>query len=375
MKHLLLIFISGILFCGLGCKKKEATSPDEAPTPVFYFDGSVNNQPVLIQAGIADYYMYTNFSQDTANVYQFEGKFKQVNCLNCPNQLRISIRDYKASALNGSIEIDSSIHPMTLNYNQPTSNNFSVQFSPILDPAEIPVSYSWDFGNGMSSAVASPVYKYPDSTNGVYLPQLTVNYKSGCTASSFRELNTYSLSTCPATIEDSPLSGTSTQFYAGGAIGPNTKYYWDFGDSASTTSNTSNLQNPLHNYTQPGFYAVSLIIDNGACTASTLGVFSTLNYSKDCFCRFSVVKLIDPADLNLSKVNVTWTDSKGVVFTSYRTLQPADSYFEILSVENYSRNENNQLTKKIHAKFKCMVSSGATAVPLSGESVFAISYQ
>ncbi len=39
-----------------------------------------------------------------------------------------------------------------------------------------------------------------------------------------------------------------------------TDYNWNFGDPASGTANTSNDQNPIHNYTTPGIYDVELII-------------------------------------------------------------------------------------------------------------------
>lgn len=56
-----------------------------------------------------------------------------------------------------------------------------------------------------------------------------------------------------------PTSGTkplSVEF-TGTAMGSPTSWHWDFGDGSSST-----LQNPSHNYTDPGTYGVSLTVSN-----------------------------------------------------------------------------------------------------------------
>ncbi len=40
-------------------------------------------------------------------------------------------------------------------------------------------------------------------------------------------------------------------------------WFWDFGDST-----TSTLQNPVHTYTNPGSYTITLTINNGACSST-----------------------------------------------------------------------------------------------------------
>ncbi len=375
MKHAFLIFIISILVICAGCKKDAIPSTDEVESPVFYFNGNVNTNPVTIQAGVNDYYMYATFLQDSNGVYQFQGNFKQVNCANCP-QLSIFINDDKVSAINAPCEIDTSLVAGIYDYKQIilNNNNTRVKFLPILDSREIPVTYSWDFGDGSTSTSSTPIHTYMSFVSGEFHPSLKMLYQSGCSPQTTRQLLIDSLTSCSAIIKDTALTSTTTQFYALGAISSQATYAWNFGDPFSKT-NTSSLKNPTHTFTQPGFYKVSLQIDNDTCIAKTENLFPTLNFVKDCYCNFSFFTAPTVNDLDLSKIIITWVDAKGLKYSSDDTFQPSDSFFKITSIENYSKNEKNQSTKKIHATFKCMCSNGLKTVPVSGEAVFAISYK
>ncbi len=48
-----------------------------------------------------------------------------------------------------------------------------------------------------------------------------------------------------------------------------TKWFWDFGDPLSLTSNTANTENAKHLYLEPGAYTVKLFLDGG-CNADTV---------------------------------------------------------------------------------------------------------
>lgn len=48
------------------------------------------------------------------------------------------------------------------------------------------------------------------------------------------------------------------------STGPVKGWYWDFGDNS-----TSKVQNPLHTYSKPGTYTVSLTVKNGSCINTT----------------------------------------------------------------------------------------------------------
>ncbi len=59
---------------------------------------------------------------------------------------------------------------------------------------------------------------------------------------------------------DTPVCyGTPTQFYTSASDNPDS-VFWNFGDPASGDANTSTLLNPVHHFTSPGIYSVTLTV-------------------------------------------------------------------------------------------------------------------
>jgi fimbrial isopeptide formation D2 family protein len=58
-----------------------------------------------------------------------------------------------------------------------------------------------------------------------------------------------------------------------------TQYSWNFGDPSSGVSNTSNLQNPKHLFTNPGTYTVMLVVTNGSGCLDTMERIVVINPS------------------------------------------------------------------------------------------------
>lgn len=127
---------------------------------------------------------------------------------------------------------------------------FSVNFS---DNSPGTVGWNWDFGDGNSSSQQNPVHTY--TTAGTYQVGLqTQSGGNGCSQNVFPyatyiikggEANFTSTQTiCPpytSTFTDQSVNAVS--------------WFWEFGDGS-----TSTLQNPVHVYSQPGNYNVSLTI-------------------------------------------------------------------------------------------------------------------
>jgi len=131
----------------------------------------------------------------------------------------------------------------------------SIQFTGSASGGVEPYSWSWDFGDGNTSDEQNPTHTY--STSGNYTVTLTVTDSCSLTT----DTDTTWAQVNPALEADAngPYSGTicdAIQFTgsATGGIPPYT-YHWDFGDG-----NTSDEQNPTHQYTTPGNYTVVLTV-------------------------------------------------------------------------------------------------------------------
>lgn len=126
----------------------------------------------------------------------------------------------------------------------------------------------WDFGDGNTGTAFSPAHSF--TTAGTFTVQLVAENLNGCTdtasvditafplpISAFTQASTESC-TSPATVQ---LTDASTD-----AVG----LAWDFGNGS-----TSVLNNPVAVYTEPGTFAITLVVSNQyGCTDSSNGQFT-----------------------------------------------------------------------------------------------------
>ncbi len=119
-------------------------------------------------------------------------------------------------------------------------------------------SYLWDFGDGTSSIEASPTHLYTASNS--YLVTLTISDANGRTNSTNQTIAVTQPIDALFTFEVVADVAQSIQF-TDQSTGAVSVYTWDFGDGQQ-----SNEVSPLHAYSVPGTYTVTLTISdaNGA---------------------------------------------------------------------------------------------------------------
>jgi gliding motility-associated-like protein len=132
-------------------------------------------------------------------------------------------------------------HPFTANFHDSSSNFVNY--------------WSWQFGDGATSNLENPEHEYTDT--GYFDVELIVEH-NGC--GDTLEIENYILVLPPkpefsATPTISCVYPVNVQF-TDQSILPET-WFWDFGDGG-----TSTIQNPSHNYLNPGFYTVKLVVSN-----------------------------------------------------------------------------------------------------------------
>ena len=120
----------------------------------------------------------------------------------------------------------------------------------------LPLRYLWDFGDGFTSSEQNPTHSY--AANGEYTVSLTVENSfgqdtktlPGFVAVGDPPLPEFSVSPSEGNV---PLAVVFTDTTPGGAG----SWKWDFGDGS-----TSSEQNPVHTYTKPGIFTVTLSVTN-----------------------------------------------------------------------------------------------------------------
>jgi PKD repeat protein len=355
-----------LLIASLSCKKKEYPQSAILTDKVFYFNASIDGVPLSIAAGANNYYMYSSYKLDSNNVYGFIANLKQLDCnSNCANSLEIKINDFKVSVGNTPVLIDQALYPFT--YSMVAGSSYDVKFQAMYNKTA--ASYLWDFGDGFTSAAASPIHTF--ERNGKYNVSLKINGTNSCVGSISNFQKIGSPGNSITTISDSSLNSNDIQFFSNTQGAFAQSYLWNFGDGS-----VSALANPVHNYSITGSYPVTLRVITASDTTFTEYNTVTQSDQSSCVTNYSISSVTPVKALALSGITVKWTDASGITYTSDNSLQPLSSYFKIISVETYDNNENNETTKKIRVQFKCKVYNGTNSKSIdNAETVICVSYK
>ncbi|MEO8820487.1 MAG: PKD domain-containing protein, partial [Ginsengibacter sp.] len=130
-----------------------------------------------------------------------------------------------------------------------------------LDPV---TNFHWDFGDGNSSDSATPTHVY--TTPGKYNITLTYTTNGGC-VDSVQKISGIIIGTKPtSTFIADPLETCAVKpmNFSDKSGGAPDHWIWFFGDGESAVT-----QNPAHQYSDTGFFSVTLISINNGC-ADTL---------------------------------------------------------------------------------------------------------
>jgi PKD repeat protein len=131
-----------------------------------------------------------------------------------------------------------------------------------------PTSWSWDFGDGVTSMVKNPVHTFTGTGN--YTVILTVANDVGNNTIVQTDYIKTSLPVTPtASLSANKTSGSAPaaiQFYDRSSGFP-TSWSWDFGDGSNST-----VKNPVHTYMMAGNYTVSLTASNDVGNNRTIRV-------------------------------------------------------------------------------------------------------
>ncbi|MCX6352366.1 MAG: PKD domain-containing protein, partial [Bacteroidetes bacterium] len=180
--------------------------------------------------------------------------------------------------------------------------------------------YSWDFGDGNSSAAINPSHTY--ATSGSFTVKLVIA-NGTCKDSITRTVKVNSTPKAKFGFSGAGCGGASISFVDSSTNAAN--YLWSFGDG-----NTSTASSPSHAYAVAGTYTVKLFTSNGTCydsTSHTLTVapnpVANFSYS-GALCLNKVISFKDSSSISSGKItSYSWSFGDG---NSDTAMNPTHSY-------------------------------------------------
>jgi PKD repeat protein/subtilisin family serine protease len=119
----------------------------------------------------------------------------------------------------------------------------------------VDLTYAWDFGDGLTSTLASPTHTY--TTYGTYIVTLTVRNLNG-TDIATDVVDILLPAPVASFVSSTPDFIGETTHFTNTTTGTATAYQWDFGDRSPWSTTT----HPTHTYTAVGTYTVALTATN-----------------------------------------------------------------------------------------------------------------
>lgn len=255
--------------CGLqNLSKVINVNVGNIPTSDFYFNDPIcPNEPLSFDADNYKLQNYSwNFGDGSAIVggdnrpthtYTAVGTYSAV--LSVTSTCGTSSSTTKTVQIQGGLLVDPSTNINVSNSVVCPNDQIQFDFYP-----NGGTTYIWNFGNGATSTLKTPVYSY--SVTGGYTVSLTITNGCSNSATFTKTVNVsnglpYSGPTNASINPGSACPGSDINFGAPNA----SSYLWNFGDG-----NTSTLQNSVHNYSISNTYTVSLTLTNGCSNSTTI---------------------------------------------------------------------------------------------------------
>lgn len=161
---------------------------------------------------------------------------------------------------------------------------FTISPVPVISALDAVTSFEWDFGDGGTSFLPNPTHTY--TVQGTYTVRLIITTSTGCrdTLNIPFSVQVGSKPVANFSATPNPVCARKPVQFTDLSV-PADEWYWDFGDGS-----TSTLQNPVHNYTDTGYFTIRLIALNNGC-ADTITIpnyiyvlppIARFTYTPDC---------------------------------------------------------------------------------------------
>jgi hypothetical protein len=347
----------GLITILVGCNKIDVPEPVKED-PVFYFNFNVDNSNANLAAGQANYFMDANYEINSNGILHLIGTLKPKDCRNlCPGSLRIVIRDIRKFDPD-RFNITQTLRPKHYGYVWNLRRDSVVIHFKNNSRSETPFKSIWNLGNGLTVTQNHVTATYGRKAFRV---ALNVFNQAGCESVQVQSFDTENGYYCRSFIVPGESNNQRVLKVRSFGEAPFT-YKWNNGSTDSLIMLNSITSTSLRRK-----YGVTVTDPNGCESVSGFDLTKAntdVNSLKDiCVADFSSKLELVPNTTNAlgtGLISIDFMNKDGVLFTSKNFRQPNDAFFEVLSVEDFEKNEKNQSVKKIGIRFSCNLHSPET---------------
>ena len=349
------LFVILAIFLAAGSCRKDLVPPNPNDNPEFSVAATVDGVPIVLEAGVDDYFLYTNADTSLGEVWQATGTLQKRDCVNCNSYFTLRFRNDHSGYGNGMSPSFISAGDIALSdwsgvYEDSKS---VVQF--FADPnnqSSTVVSHFWNFGDGNTSTDPSPTHTFRMmGGDSIFSVMHITTLNGGCSGAQTNTID--AKSDCPLDFEVYVV-GQTVYFNPLTTAPGNYVYHWQFGDQQS-----SYTSNPAHTYATPGEYTALLTIENTSLGCSSSISKKVIVGQTGCHANFSYVvdEIIVPTiDLEqFGTVEIEYVNDLGRKYLS--SIMPQSAQCNLTKVEPYKPNHEGKPTLKVTLEADCMLVS------------------
>ncbi len=349
---------SAVLFFFGQCRKIELPPPDEG-APVFFIQAAIDGVPLDIAAGDSTYVMRATYEQDTAGAAVYRGAFEELGCTSgCLPSLRFYFRGAGPGAPQPDTELRLGAYPLRQPDTPTLVISYRAVFSGVNDISviDVPASFSWDFGDGATSALQNPEHEYENGEPR--LVRLETINSNGC-VSSMEQKITFGPPILPCRVDFSlqpPQGANPAQAVFDGPFNNYQTWSWFDGDSTLLTSYSIPQLLPQE-FREACLTAVNTEgCQSQTCKSAFLGNNQEFGYCATDFTWETIIEVsVSPGGEQFGTVWIEYVDGSGQLFSSALGAQDTTGgdFFRVLSKEPFEPNENGLPTEKLEVSFQC----------------------
>lgn len=231
--------------------------------------------------------------------------------------------------------------------------------------------YTWDFGEGNSSSVRTPIHTYANA--GVYTVKLEITSDKGCADSLKKDLIINDIPEVDFTYSNVCLKEEAQFINTSKVSDVSTTYTWNFGDGSPVSTN----ENATHKYSLPGKYQVTLTVTTPFTSSTKTKTIEIFHQASPAFestsaCLGSNSVFINKSNIKEGYLSYIWNFGDGQTSTD---INPIHTYsttgtYTIRLITTSNNNCSDTIFKAVYVNATPQAQFAAEDVPFGNPIVF-----